>query len=213
MLIIGLTGSIGMGKSTAAQHFVRRGIAVFDADAAVHELYRGAAVGPIEAAFPGVTSDGVVDRQKLGAVLIEDPTRFSRLEAIVHPMVREAERRFLREQAEAGADLVVLEIPLLFETGANALVDVVIIVTADAETQAARVLQRPGMTTEKLAQILGRQMPDLEKRQRADFIVDTNGPVEGTQTALDAIILKLRGEQRQAHDKQAYERHWSNPVD
>lgn len=209
MLIIGLTGSIGMGKSTAAQHFVRRGIAVFDADAAVHELYRGAAVGPIEAAFPGVTSDGVVDRQKLGAVLIEDPTRFSRLEAIVHPMVREAERRFLREQAEAGADLVVLEIPLLFETGANALVDVVIIVTADAETQAARVLQRPGMTTEKLAQIMGRQMPDLEKRQRADFIVDTNGPVEGTQAALDAIILKLRGEQRQAHDKQAYERHWS----
>lgn len=213
MLIIGLTGSIGMGKSAAAQHFINRGIAVFDADAAVHDLYRGAAVPRIEAEFPGVTSDGMVDRQKLGAALLKDPAGFPRLEAIVHPMVREAERRFLRDQAETGADLAVLEIPLLFETGADALVDVIIVVTADPEVQSARVLQRPGMTSDRLAQIRSRQMPDSEKRQRADFIVDTNGPIEGTRAALDAIIAKLRGEQRHTHEKQAYQRHWSDPVD
>lgn len=213
MLIIGLTGSIGMGKSTAARHFLNLGIAVFDADAAVHELYRGIAVPSIEAAFPGSTSDGVVDRQKLGAALLQDPASFSRLEAIVHPMVRKAEQQFLRDQAERGADLTVLEIPLLFETGADRLVDAVIVLTADADVQTGRVLQRPGMTAEKLAQIQSRQMPDAEKRRRAHFVVDTNGPIESTQTALDAIILKLRGDQRQAHERQAYQRHWSETLD
>lgn len=213
MLIVGLTGSIGMGKSTAAQCFLQDGIAVFDADAAVHELYRGAAVQMIEEAFPGSTSNGIVDRQKLGTALLRNPAGFARLEAIVHPMVREAERGFLRDQAERGADLAVLEIPLLFETGADRLVDVVIVVTAHAAVQVERVLQRPGMTAEKLAQILSRQMPDDEKRRRADFVVDTEGPIESTQSAVNAIIQKLRGDQGQAHQRQAYLRHWSETLD
>lgn len=209
MLIIGLTGSIGMGKSTVAQRLLQHGIAVFDADAAVHELYRGAAVPVIEEAFPGTTGPEGVDRQKLAAKVMGDPEAFACLEAIVHPMVREAERRFLQEQAQRGAELAVLEVPLLFETGADRLVDVVIVVSASADAQAARVLGRPGMTLEKLDQIRNRQIPDAEKRKRADFVVDTNGPVTHTLAAVDAIIEELREDKGEFHSRQAYQRHWS----
>jgi len=206
MLIIGLTGSIGMGKSTAAQRFIDNGVAVFDADAVVHELYRGPATPRIEEAFPGTTDNGVVNRQKLSAALMADPAGFRRLEAIVHPMVRDKERQFLDEQYRAGAKLAVLEIPLLFETGADRLVDVVVVVSADSEAQAARVLERPGMTREKFEQIRSRQLPEPQKRQRADFVVDTNGPIEHAQATVDAIVRELQEDQSRPRD--AYQRHW-----
>ena len=209
MLIIGLTGSIGMGKSTAAERFRRNGVAVFDADATVHELYRSTAAPAIEDAFPGTTENGVVNRGKLAAALLETPKKFSRLEAIVHPMVREAERQFLHDQVQRGAKLAVLEIPLLIETGADSMVDVVVVVSADPETQMTRVLERPGMSVEKLEQILSRQMPDSEKRKRADFVVDTNGPIESAQSAVDAIIQQLSEDQGQTYAHQAYQRYWS----
>ncbi len=193
MLVIGLTGSIGMGKSTIAARIRELGIAVCDADAVVHVLYAGAAVAPIEAAFPGTTVDGRVDRGKLGQALIADASGFRRLEAIVHPLVQAAERAFLHEQAAAGADMAVLEIPLLFETGGDRRCDVVIVVSACAEVQRARVLERPGMTAERLESLLARQVPDEEKRRRADFVVDTNGPLEESLGQVDAIIASLRG--------------------
>lgn len=203
MVIVGLTGSIGMGKSTAAERFRHHGIAVFDADACVHELYSGSAVPLIEEAFPGTTSGGRVDRQKLASVLLEDKKGFKRLEAIVHPLVREEERKFLHQQSEKGAAIAVLEIPLLFETGADALVDAVVVVSADSETQATRVMQRPGMTPEKMHKILSLQMPDAEKRARADFVVDTSSSLSQSRAQLDSILLELQ--QRQG---QAYQRHW-----
>jgi dephospho-CoA kinase len=204
MLIVGLTGSIGMGKSTAAAHLRRRGIAVIDADAEVHALYRGAAVEPIERAFPGTTADGVVDRARLSAALLADPAGFKRLEAIVHPLVQTAERRLLAEEAHRGAAIAVLEIPLLFETGGDARVDVTIVVSAPADVQRARVLARPGMTAAKLDQILARQMPDAEKRRRADFVVDTGGTMAEAEAAIDAILALLRG-----RTGEAYARHWA----
>lgn len=209
MLIIGLTGSIGMGKSTAAERFRHNGVAVFDADAAVHELYRGAAAPAIEEVFPGTTEYGVVNRHELAMALLDAPEKFGRLEAIVHPMVREAERQFLRDQVQAGAELAVLEIPLLIETGADNMVDVVVVVSAEPHIQKQRVLDRSGMTIEKLEHILSRQVPDAEKRARADFVVDTNGPLESTQSAVDAIIRQLREDQGQTYAHQAYQRHWS----
>src|SRR5262245_46512853 len=175
MLIVGLTGSIGMGKSTVAARFRAHGIGVCDADAEVHKLYEGAAVPAIETAFPGTTADGKVDRQRLAKVLLADPAGFKRLEAIVHPLVFAAERAFLAAEAARGAALAVLEIPLLLETGGEKRVDVVVVVSAPAETQRERVMQRPGMTAEKLDQILARQVPDADKRARADFVVDTGG--------------------------------------
>jgi dephospho-CoA kinase len=193
MLIVGLTGSIGMGKSTVAAHFRRHGIAVCDADAEVHKLYEGAAVPPIEAAFPGTTRAGKVDRQKLAAALIADPAAFERLEAIVHPLVLDAERRFLREEAAKGAAAAVLDIPLLLETGGEARVDVVVVCSAPAGKQRERVLQRPGMTAEKLDQILSRQMPDAEKRARADFVVDTGGTLADTERQVDTLVESLKG--------------------
>ena len=204
MLIIGLTGSIGMGKSTAAARFVHHGVAVFDADAAVHDLYRGQAVPLIESAFPGTTENETVDRQKLSAALLSDPAGFSKLESIVHPLVRDAERHFLQAEAARGANLAVLEIPLLYETAADRLVDVVLVVSADAETQAARVFERPGMTRAKLIQILSRQLSDDEKRARADFVVDTGGPISQSQAELDSIIESLQGK-----TGEAYQRHWA----
>lgn len=204
MLIVGLTGSIGMGKSTAAERFVHHGIAVCDADAIVHDLYRGAAVPHIEAVFPGTTEQGEVDRKKLSAALLADPEGFAKLEAIVHPMVRGVERRFLQAQAARGAALTVLEIPLLYETGADKLVDVVVVVSTDARTQQNRVLERPGMTREKLAQLLSRQLPDTEKRVRADYVVETGGTVSQSQAKIDSIIELLRG-----RTGDAYQRHWS----
>jgi dephospho-CoA kinase len=203
MVIVGLTGSIGMGKSTAAERFRHHGIAVFDADACVHELYSGRAIALIEEAFPGTTSNGYVDRQKLASALLEDREGFKRLENIVHPLVREEERKFLHQQAEKGAAIAVLEVPLLFESGADALVDAVVVVSADSETQAARVMQRPGMTREKMQKFLSLQMPDAEKRARADFVVDTSGSLSQSRAQLDSIVLELR--QRQG---QVYQRHW-----
>ncbi|MET0651244.1 MAG: dephospho-CoA kinase [Hyphomicrobiaceae bacterium] len=204
MLVIGLTGSIGMGKSTAAARFRELGIAVCDADAEVHKLYEGAAVAPIEAAFPGSTANGKVDRQKLGQQLIADPSRFARLEAIVHPMVQEAERRFLRAEAARGAGMAVLEIPLLLEGGGHGRVDVVVVVSAPADMQRERVLARPGMSLEKLEQILARQLHDSEKRARADFIVDTGGTIAESATQVDKIVESLQGRRGEA-----YAKHWA----
>jgi dephospho-CoA kinase len=203
MLIIGLTGSIGMGKSTAAAHLRSRGIAVFDADAAVHELYAGKAVSLVEAAFPGTTAEGKVDRQKLAAALLTHPGGFKRLEAIVHPLVRAEERAFLAAEAARGAAMAVLEIPLLFETKADEQVDVVIVMSAPAEEQRRRVLKRPGMTAAKLDQLLSRQLPDAEKRSRADFVVDTDRSVEETYAQLDRLLGELRSRRGTA-----FRRHW-----
>lgn len=203
MLVVGLTGSIGMGKSTAAAQFRARGFAVFDADAYVHELYSGPDARHIEAAFPGTVVAGKVDRQKLSQVLGGDSARFKTLEAIVHPLVRAAERAFLLDRSSAGDRMAVLDIPLLFETGGDALVDATVVVSALPETQRERVLARPGMTPDKLDELLKRQMADSDKRRRADFVVDTNGTLEQTNAQIDDIItalMKRRGF--------AFERHW-----
>ena len=201
MLLIGLTGSIGMGKSTVAARFRALGVPVCDADAEVHKLYEGAAVAPIEAAFPGTTVAGKVDRQKLAAALLKDPGGFKRLEAIVHPLVFAAERDVLRDAAAKGAPLAVLEIPLLLETGGEKRVDVVVVCSAPAEAQRARVMQRPGMTAEKLDQLLSRQMPDAEKRARADFVVDTGGTFADTDVQVDNIVESLKGRSGAAFDQ------------
>jgi dephospho-CoA kinase len=193
MLIVGLTGSIGMGKSTVAARFRHHGIAVFDADAEVHKLYDGAAVPAIEAAFPGSARAGKVDRQKLAQALIAKPDGFACLEAIVHPLVFAAERAFLQAEAAKGAPVAVLEIPLLLETGGAARVDVVVVVSAPADRQRERVMQRPNMTPEKLEQVLKRQMPDAEKRARADFIVDTGGTFAEADAQVDNIVESLKG--------------------
>ncbi len=205
MIVVGLTGSIGMGKSTAAAHLRARDLPVFDADAEVHRLYAGGkAVERIERAFPGTTSATGVDRGKLSAALIAYPARLRELEAIVHPMVREAERSFLRGEAKRGAPVAVLEIPLLFETELNRLMDAVIVLSAPAEIQRTRLLERPGMSAQKLEQLLARQLPDAEKRARADFVVDTGGSLEETRAKLDGIVTQL-----QSWSSQAYARHWA----
>lgn len=204
MLLIGLTGSIGMGKSTVAKRLRDLGVAVCDADAEVHKLYEGAAVAPIEAAFPGTTAGGKVDRQKLSHALMGRPESFKRLEAIVHPLVFEAERTFLRNEAARGAAMAVLEIPLLLEGGGERRVDVVVVCSAPAKAQRARVLQRPEMTVEKLDQLLARQMPDEEKRKRADFVVDTGGTYAETDAQVDKIIESL-----QARSGTAYAKFWA----
>lgn len=206
MLVIGLTGSIGMGKSTAAARFRANGIAVFDADAAVHQLYSGAAAPLIEKAFPGTTTDGVVDRVRLLMRLIDDPAGFKSLEAIVHPMVRELEREFLEAEAEKGAALAVLEIPLLFETGGDRLVDVTVLVSAPADIQRARVLARPNMTAAKFDQILSRQLSDAEKRRRADFTVDTSGSIAESAAQIDKLVQRLK-----TKAGTAYQLHWAAP--
>ena len=193
MLIIGLTGSIGMGKSAVAAMFREYGIPVCDADAEVHKLYQGAAVAPIEAAFPGVTSDGRVDRAALSAKLLADPSGFRRLESIVHPLVLAAERAFLHAAAANGERMAVLEIPLLFEAGNAARVDVTVVVSATHEKQRERVLARSGMTAEKLEGILARQLADAEKRGRADFVVDTNGTLEVSRAEVARIISAVDG--------------------
>ncbi len=195
MIKIGLTGSIGMGKSTTAGLFAAEGIPVNDADAVVHALYQAEAVAPVEAAFPGVAKDGVIDRSELGRRLAADPAGFKRLEAIVHPLVRAREESFLREQQAAGADMVVLDIPLLFETGAAERADVVVVVTCDEQIQRQRVLARPGMTAEKFELILSRQVPDAEKRARADFLIDTGEGLEAARARVKAIIAELRSGQ------------------
>jgi dephospho-CoA kinase len=195
MLVIGLSGGIGMGKSAAAEHFARRGVPVFNADAYVHRLYEGEAVAAIEAAFPGVTRGGRVDRKLLAEQLTGRPERLGQLEKIVHPMVVKAEIDFLREQEKQGAKLAVLEIPLLFETDAHSRVDVTVVVSAPEDVQRARVLDRPGMTKEKLEALLKRQLSDKEKRARADFVVDSGRSLADMGLQIDKILDSLRGRQ------------------
>ena len=191
--ILGLTGSIGMGKSTTSGLFRERGIPVHDADASVHALYRGRAVGPIGEGFPGVVRDGVVDRQALSAAVLGNPAALRRLEAIIHPLVREEEAAFLRHCRETGAGLAVLDVPLLLETQGEGRCDAVLVVSAPAEIQRQRVLARPEMTEEKLAAILARQMPDAQKRQRAHFIVDTSRGVLAARRQVGSILSVLAG--------------------
>ena len=196
MIIIGLTGSIGMGKSTTAAMVADAGIPVHDADKTVHRLYSGRAVPLIEATFPGTTANGTVDRQKLAAAVLGDAAALKRLEAIVHPLVREDEQAFLKIASESGAALAILDIPLLFETGGGSRVDKTVVVSAPPDAQRERVLARPGMTAEKFAAILSKQMPDAEKRARADFVIDTGGTLEETRRQVGEIIAALGGENR-----------------
>ncbi len=204
MVIIGLTGSMAMGKSTLAARLRERGIPVFDADAEVHKLYAGVAVPLIEAAFPGTTADSKVDRQRLSAALAKEPSGFKRLEAIVHPLVRAVEREFLHQAHEQGATLAVLEIPLLFETGGDRLVDVTVLASAPADIQRERALQRPGMTPEKLDLLLSRQARDTDKRAKASFVVDTGLSLPATLVSLDTIIDRLVG-----REGAAFALHWA----
>ncbi len=196
MIRIGLTGSIGMGKSTSAKLFADAGVPVNDSDAVVHDLYSGEAVPLVEAAFPGTTSDGKVDRQELSRKLAGDPSGFKRLEAIVHPLVRERERQFVQRQSRAGADMIVLDIPLLFETGADKRVDKIAVVSCDPQIQRERVLARPGMTEEKFNMILSRQTPDAEKRARADYVIDTGGSIDAARRQVQEIIADIRRKQQ-----------------
>ncbi|MCD1264454.1 dephospho-CoA kinase [Shinella sumterensis] len=191
MIVLGLTGSIGTGKSTTAAMFRDLDIPVHDADATVHDLYRGEAVQPVAARFPGALKDGVIDRKALSALLAEAPDGFRDLETIIHPLVRAREAAFLAKEREKGVPLVVLDIPLLYETGGEARVDKVVVVTCDPETQRARVLARPGMTEEKFQLILSRQMPDAEKRRRADFIIDTGRGLEAARKQVEEVIAEL----------------------
>jgi len=185
MIILGLTGSIGMGKSTTAKLFAEAGVPVYDADATVHMLYEGEAVPAIEAAFPGTTVDGKVDRNMLSARVVHDPAAIKRLEQIVHPMLGASRRKFLDDAERSGAPVAVVDVPLLFETGGEKRVDAVVVVTTTPELQHQRILARHNMTSEKLDAILARQLPDAEKRRRADFVVDTSD-------GLDAVRLRIR---------------------
>jgi len=190
VIILGLTGSIGMGKSTTGRMFADEGALLWDADAAVHRLYArgGAAVEPLGQAFPGVVVDGAVDRARLAEALGRDETAFKRLEAIVHPLVAQDRAQDLAAARAEGVRLAVLDIPLLFETGGEAFVDAVVVVTADPEVQAARVLARPGMTRERFEAILSRQTPDAEKRRRADFLVDTGRGLDAARQQVAQIV-------------------------
>jgi dephospho-CoA kinase len=193
MFVLGLTGSIGMGKSTTAGLFRAQGIPVHDSDAAVHALYKGKAVDMIERAFPGVTRDGVVDRAILGARVRDDPEAMRRLEALIHPMVREDRAQFMHAAADAAQKLVVLDVPLLFETGADREVDAVVVVSAPEAVQKQRLFSRPGMTPEWLAVILAKQMPDAEKRRRAQFIIDTGRGLDEAERQVRGLLRALAG--------------------
>lgn len=194
MRIIGLTGSIGMGKSETAAMFKRLGIPVFDADAAVHDLYDtgGEAVGPVGARFPDAVADARIDRQKLAALVLDDRDAIGALEEIVHPLVRQREREFLDEACTAGCDMVVLDIPLLFESGGEDRVDAIIVVSAPAAIQRQRVMARPGMTAAKYDAIVLKQMPDREKRVRADYVVETGVSLEDAFAQVSRIVSQLR---------------------
>ena len=195
MKVIGLTGGIGMGKSTASACFRRHRVPIFDADQAVHELqaFGGRAVRPIEAAFPGTTRGGVVDREALRRVVLGNPAALKQLERIVHPLVRDAEKRFLAAARRAGKSSVVLDIPLLLETGGEKRVDLVVVVSAPASVQAARVMRRPGMTWERLAAIRARQMHDAAKRRRADAVIHSGLSRHFAVSALRRLLHRLRG--------------------
>ena len=191
MLIIGLTGSIGMGKSTTMQLFAEEGVPVYDADAAVHAVYAGEAVPVVEAAFPGTTADGKVDRQKLSAKVLGNPEALKKLETIVHPMLGAHRQQFLSDAEKSGAAIAVLDVPLLFETGGEKRVDAVVVVSAPADIQRTRVLARENMTEEKLDAILARQTPDAEKRRRADFVVDTSSGLEPVRARIRDILAEV----------------------
>ena len=191
MFILGLTGSIGMGKSTTAKFFAEEGVPVHDADQAVHRLYEGEAAAAIEAAFPATAVDGRVDRDRLAARVVGNEAARRRLEAIVHPLVRQSEQRFLAEARERGAPVVVLDIPLLYETGGEERVDAVVVVTTPPEVQRQRVLARRGMTPERFEGLLAAQVPDVEKRRRADFIVDTSGSFEANRAQVRDILASV----------------------
>jgi len=193
MIVLGLTGSIAMGKSTTAAMFRDAGVPVHDSDEAVHRVYAGAAVPLVETRFPGTVVDAVVDRGRLSAIVLTDPDALRDLERIVHPLVRADADAFIERNRDAGVPLVVLDIPLLFETGGTGRVDRIAVVTADAEVQRQRVLARPGMTEEKFAAILARQTPDAEKRRRADYIIDTGKGLEAARAQVAAIIVALDG--------------------
>ena len=198
MFILGLTGSVGMGKSTTAKFFAEEGVPVHDADAAVHRLYEGEAVAPIEAAFPGTTANGKVDRDKLAAAVVGNVDSLKRLEAIVHPLVRAAEQKFLASAEASGAKIALLDIPLLYETGGESRCDAVVVVTAPEQVQRARVLAR-GTSEERLAGILARQMPDAEKRRRADFVVDTSVGFEGARGQVRDILARVANMPKRRH--------------
>ncbi|WP_165191091.1 dephospho-CoA kinase [Caulobacter soli] len=207
MIIVGLTGSIGMGKSTTSTMFQDEGVPVYDADAAVHALYAsgGAAVGPVEAAFPGVVVDGAIDRTKLSAAVVGNSEALAALESIVHPLVGAHRIGFFEDARDQGADIVVLDIPLLFETGGERKVDKVVVVSAPADLQRERVLARPGMDVAKFEAILARQTPDAEKRARADFVIDTGRGLDAARDQVRDILTRLRsaapleGRGEQAH--------------
>jgi dephospho-CoA kinase len=194
MILVGLTGSIGMGKSTVAQMFADEGVPSYNADDAVHTMYRqgGVAVGPVGEAFPGAVVDGAIDRERLSKAVLNDADALKRLEAIVHPLVGVMQMTFLQNAREAGAPLVTLDIPLLFEKGGEKRVDVTVVVSAPADVQRERVLKRPGMTPEKFDSILAKQTPDAEKRARADFVIDTGGSLEDTRAQVKAVLAVLK---------------------
>lgn len=191
MFVLGLTGSLGMGKSATAKMFAEEGIPVHDADAAVHDLYEGAAASLIEAAFPGTTTAGKVDRDKLAQRVLGDGAALEKLETIVHPLVRRAEQAFLDEATRKGARVAVLDIPLLFETGSEGRCDAVVVVSAPPEIQRARAFERPGMTEQKFAAILAKQMPDADKRARADFVVDTSRGFNAARAQVRDILSRI----------------------
>ena len=191
MRIVGLTGSIGMGKSTTAKLFAEAGVPVYDADAAVHKIYEGEAAPAIEAAFPGTTVEGRVDRAKLSAKVVHDPAAIKQLEQIVHPMLGASRKKFLDDAERVGAPVVVMDIPLLFETGGEKRVDAVVVVTTSPESQRERILARGTMTSEALDAILARQLPDAEKRKRADFVVDTSHGLDPVRARIRDILAEV----------------------
>ena len=199
MFVLGLTGSLGMGKSTTAGFFAELCVPVHDADAAVHRLYKAEAVPLIEAAFPGTTAHGEVDREKLAKRVLDDPAEVKKLEAIVHPLVRAAEEHFLAEAKRKSAKVAVLDIPLLFETGGDRRCDAVVVVSAPEEVRRTRIFERPGMTAQKFAAIAANQMPDAEKRKRADFVVDTSKGFDSAREQVREILARVATMPKRRH--------------
>jgi dephospho-CoA kinase len=198
LIILGLTGSIGMGKSTTARMFAEEGVPVHDSDEAVHRLYAGPAAEIIGEAFPGTVVNGVVDRQRLSKLVLDNPQELRRLGELIHPLVRADADAFVERHRKEGARLVVLDIPLLFETGGTDRVDSILVVTASPEVQKQRVMARPGMTEEKFAAILANQVSDREKRRNADFVIDTSAGMEAARREVRGVIAKLRERDRLA---------------
>ena len=190
MIVLGLTGSIGMGKSTTARLFAEAGVPVYDADATVHKIYQGEAAPAIEAAFPGTTVNGKVDRARLSAKVVHDPAAIRQLEQIVHPMLRTYHQKFLDDAERSGAPVAVVDVPLLFETGSETRVDAVVVVTTSPENQRERILARGTMANEALDALLARQMPDAEKRKRADFVVDTSHGLDPVRARIRDILVE-----------------------